>query len=116
MSGDVMKKFGKGISALVSLWMVGAVGADLITSTKTGVKAGVTSVISRPTNFVAVEFEILDSTGTNQTSFLFQRSSDMVHWSNYSSAVTVTGTISGEITDMLTSTNEFYRMRLINFD
>jgi hypothetical protein len=65
---------------------------------------------------VNVLWSVVDSTGTNTTFFKIQRSSDLKGWSDATmSTQSVTGTHNGSVSDFTTSTNQFYRMQLINF-
>ena len=56
----------------------------------------------------------MDPTGTNVTNFKIQQSSDLKAWTDFTTK-TVTGTFNGAVGDATTSTNQFYRMQLINF-
>jgi len=88
---------------------------DLMITNASGVRAGITGIVSRPPNGIGVDFAVVDPTGTNVTKFTFQRSFDMKTWADYTGTNVVTGSSSGESSDLRTSANQFYRMRLINF-
>jgi hypothetical protein len=63
-----------------------------------------------------VEFIVTAPTATNLTTFTIQKSLDMKSWTNYSVSVTVTGSLPlTEISDFVATSNQFYRMQLINF-
>ena len=80
-----------------------------------GVRAGISGFILRPPNGIGVDFAITDPTGTNVTRYTFQRSFDMKTWTDYTGTNVVTGNSTGESSDLVTASNQFYRMRLINF-
>jgi hypothetical protein len=104
------------IVALVFLMATRAARADLIITNAAGVRAGIAGIIKRQVdNSIGVDFSIVDPTGTNVTNFTIQRSTNLVNWVDYTAMLTVTGSISGEVSDFATSTKQFYRMRLINF-
>ncbi len=101
--------------------IVSTVRSDLIVTNSAGVRAGIPGIIHlAPTNgspdSVNVLWSVVDPTGTNVTLFKIQRSSDLKGWSDYTmSTQTVIGTSNGSVSDFTSSTNQFYRMRLINF-
>jgi hypothetical protein len=99
------------------LAIAGATRADLMVSNAAGVKAGISGIVSYPADdSIDVQFIVTAPTTTNLTTFTIQKSFDMKIWTNYSSSVTVTGSLPRtEISDFATATNQFYRMQLINF-
>jgi hypothetical protein len=105
--------------AVAAAWLVIACAAraDLMVSNAAGVKAGITGIVYYPAdNSIGVQFIVTAPTGTNLTTFTIQKSFNMKSWTNYSSSVTVTGSLPlTEISDFATGTNQFYRMQLINF-
>ena len=104
------------VLALVFLVLARAVRPDLIITNAAGVRAGITGIVHHQAdNSIGVDFSIVDPTGTNVTTFTIQRSPDLVGWTNYTAILMVTGSTSGEVSDFATSTKQFYRMRLINF-
>ncbi len=104
------------IAGLGILALAGTARADLIITNAAGVRAGITGIVHHQAdNSIGVDFSIVDPTGTNVTSFTIQRSLDLVGWADYTSTLMVTGSTSGEVSDFATSTKQFYRMRLINF-
>lgn len=103
------------IMALAFLASAGLVWSDLIITNAAGVRAGITGIVRRPNNGIGVDFAITDPTGTNVTTFTIERSTNLVVWADLSPTQMVTGSTSGEASDFATSTNQFYRMRLINF-
>lgn len=106
---------------LASVAAAGAVLADLMVTNAAGVRAGITGIVFRPSDrSVAVQFAVRDATGTNVTNLAFQRSFNLTSWGDYSTLTVtgnypVAGTGSAEISDFATSSNQFYRVRLINF-
>ena len=99
--------------------MVSTVRSDLIITNNAGVQAGITRIIHVPATNVSpdsvnVQLSVVDLTGTNVTNFKIQQSSDLKAWTDFV-AITVTGTYNWTIGDGTTSTNQFYRMQLINF-
>lgn len=108
--------------AIACVAIVGTVHSDLIVTNNAGVRAGITGIVHVPAtnnspDSVDVQWSVVDPTGTNVTNFKIQQSSNLkANWSDYTMATqTVTGTRSGSIADVTTSTNQFYRMQLINF-
>jgi hypothetical protein len=101
--------------------IVSTVRSDLIVTNSAGVRAGIPGIVRvPPTNgspdSVNVLWSVVDPTGTNVTFFKIQRSSDLIGWSDYTmSTQTVNGTHNGSVSDVTSSTNQFYRMQLINF-
>jgi len=107
---------GRLIVALVFLALAGAARPDLIITNAAGVRAGITGIVHHQAdNSIGVDFSIVDPTGTNATNFTIQRSTNVVSWADYTAMLMATGSISGEVSDFATSTKQFYRMRLINF-
>jgi len=105
------------VVAAAWLAIAAAARADLMVSNAAGVKAGITGIVYYPAdNSIGVQFTVTAPTGTNLTTFTIQKSFNMKAWTNYSSSVTVTGSLPlTEISDFATGTNQFYRMQLINF-
>lgn len=105
--------------AIAAVWLViaGAARANLMVSNTPGVEAGITGIVYYPSGkSVGVQFIVTAPTGTNLTTFTIQKSFDMKTWTNYSSSVTVTGSLPlTEISDYVATSNQFYRMQLINF-
>ena len=101
--------------AIVYLASAGAVRPDLPITNAAGVRAGISGIVRRAGNSLGVDFSIVDPTGTNVTTFVIQRSADLVSWADYNGTLMVTGSANGEVSDSATSTKQFYRMRLINF-
>ncbi len=96
--------------------MAGITRADLIITNAAGVRAGITGIVHHQAdNSIGVDFSIVDPTGTNVTNFTIQRGTNLVSWADYTAVLMVTGSISGEVSDFATTTKQFYRMRLINF-
>ncbi|MGD1020086.1 MAG: hypothetical protein ABSA12_12305 [Verrucomicrobiia bacterium] len=104
--------------AVACLAIVGATRAALTVSNAAGVTAGITGIVYYPSdNSIGVQFIVTAPTTTNLTTFTIQKSFDLHTWTNYSSSVTVTGSLPlTEISDFATVTNQFYRMQLINFE
>ena len=103
---------------IASIWaaIVSISRADSIVANSAGVRAGIRGIVSRPADkSLAVGVTVVDPRGTNITTFVIQRSSDLKSWTNYSAAITVTGSVSGEVSDFVSLTNQYYRIRLINF-
>jgi hypothetical protein len=114
-------KLGSLIVAIAYMAMVGTTRSDPMVTNNAGVRAGITGFVYRPASnavgSVAVQWSVVAPTGTNVTSFTIQRSpvlNKSNNWADYI-AKTVTGTVPGEASDLANSTNQFYRMRLINF-
>jgi hypothetical protein len=105
------------VIGLFFLAAAGAAVADLMVTNGAGVRAGITGILYRQMeNEVAVKYAVSDPTGTNTTTFVIQRSSDLTNWVDASQTVNVIGSISaGEFTEFATNSTQFYRMRLINF-
>jgi hypothetical protein len=91
------------------------VWSDLIITNAASVRAGITGIVRRAGNTSGVDFSVTDPTGTNVTTFTIERSTNLVAWADLNQTQMVTGNTSGEVSDFATSTNQFYRMRLINF-
>jgi len=104
---------------IAAAWMAIAIAAraNLMVSNAAGVQAGITGIVSYPSdNSVGVQFIVTAPTTTNVTTFTIQKSFDMKAWTNYSSSVIVTGSLPlTEIGDYVVVSNQFYRMQLINF-
>jgi hypothetical protein len=104
------------IAAIVFLTVADSARPDLIITNAAGVRAGITGIVNRQANnSVGVDFSVVDPSGTNVTTFTIQRSTNLVSWADYTAMLMVTGSISGEVSDFVTSMTQFYRMRLINF-
>ena len=109
------------VVTIACMAIVSTVRSDLIVTNNTGVRAGIPGVVRvLPTNgspdSVNVQWSVVDPTGTYVTNFKIQRSSDLKVWSDYTMATqTVVGTHNGSISDVTSSTNQFYRMQLIDF-
>ena len=120
-----MRRTGRQLRSLVvtiaCMAIVSTVRSDLIVTNNTGVRAGIPGIIHvPPTNgtpdSVNVQWSVVDPTGTNVTHFKIQHSSDLIGWSDYTMTTqTVIGTSNGSVSDFTSSTNQFYRMQLINF-
>jgi hypothetical protein len=76
--------------AIVYLASAGAARPDLIITNAAGVRAGISGIVRRAGISLGVDFSVVDPT-------------------------VVRGSTSGEVSDSATSTKQFYRMRLINF-
>jgi hypothetical protein len=105
--------------AIAAVWLTiaGAARAGLMVSNAAGVHAGITGIVYYPSDkSIGVQFIINAPTPTNLTTFTVQKSFDLKTWTNYSSSVTVTGSLPlTEISDYVVMSNQFYRMQLINF-
>jgi hypothetical protein len=105
--------------AIVAAWLAiaGVAHADLMASNAAGVKAGITGIVYDASGkSVGVQFIVTAPTGTNLTTFTIQKSFDLKTWTDYSSSVTVTGSLPlTQISDFVAASNQFYRMQLINF-
>jgi hypothetical protein len=115
--GTVGIKFRRLVAAIVYLAIVSTARPVLITNAA-GVKAGITGIVYHSaTNSIGVDFIVIDPTGTNVTKFTIQTNATLkTTWTDYSATQTVTGSFGpAEISDFATSSNKFYRMRLINF-
>jgi hypothetical protein len=112
---------GKRLRTLViaAAWLAitGAAHAGLVVSNAAGVEAGITGIVHNPSdNSIGVQFLVTAPTSTNVATFTIQKSFDMKAWTNYSSSITVTGSLPlTEISDFAVASNQFYRMQLINF-
>ena len=116
-----------GSLAVVVVWMaiVGVVRSDLTPTNNAGVRAGITGIVYHPagTNGPAsmgVSWIVVNPTTNNSTSFTIQQNFDLKvsnSWSDSTSTVTVNqvGTHTGEAGNLAFPTNQFFRMRLINF-
>ncbi len=105
------------VIAAAWLAIAGAARAGLIVSNAAGVKAGITGIVYDPSDkTIGVHFIVTAPTTNNLTTFTIQKSFDMKTWTDYSSSVTVTGSLAPTvIVDFATATNQFYRMQLIDF-
>lgn len=105
--------------AIAAVWSViaSAAHANLMVSNAAGVEAGITGIVYYPSDKgIGVQFLVTAPTDTNLTTFTIQKSFDLKAWTNYSSSVTVTGSLPlTEISDYVVTSNQFYRMQLINF-
>ncbi len=105
--------------AIAAVWLViaSAAHANLMVSNAAGVEAGITGIVYYPADkSIGVQFLVTAPTDTNLTTFTIQKSFDLKAWTNYSSSVTVTGSLPlTEISDYVVTSNQFYRMQLINF-
>ena len=100
--------------------MVSTVHSDLMVTNNAGVRAGISGIVYRPASnnvgSVAVQWSVVAPTISNVTTFTIQRNPDVSNsnkWVDYIGK-TVTGSVPGEVSDLANSTNQFYRMRLIN--
>jgi hypothetical protein len=90
--------------------------ADLTATSSSGVRAAISGIVYRPADHsVGVGVTVVDPGGTNITTFVIQRSSDLKSWTNYSATLVATGSVSAEVSDFMGPTNQYYRIRLINF-
>jgi len=104
------------VVAIAFLSVASVVRSELMTTNSAGVRAGIAGIVRVLPNSVNVRWSVVDPTGTNVTSFKIQRSPDLAGWTDYTmSTQMVTGSSSGSVSDFTTSTNQFYRMDLINF-
>ena len=99
--------------------IVGTVRSDPMVTNNAGVRAGITGIVhvlatNASPDSVNVQLSVVDPTGKNVTNFTIQRSPDLKAWTGFA-ARTVTGAFNGAVGDATTSTNQFYRMQLINF-
>ncbi|MGA2138530.1 MAG: hypothetical protein ABSH14_06685 [Verrucomicrobiia bacterium] len=103
---------------IASLWaaIVSISRGDVTVANSSGVRAGISRIVYRPADkSIAVGVTVVDPSGTNITTFVIQRSSDLKSWTNYSATAMATGSVVGEVSDFTGPTNQFYRIRLINF-
>jgi hypothetical protein len=103
---------------IASIWaaIVSISRADVTVANSSGVRAGISGIVHRPTDkSIAVGVTVVDPSGTNITRFVIQRSFDLKLWTNYSRTVMATGSVIGEVSDFTGPTNQYYRIRLINF-
>ncbi|HVM62969.1 MAG TPA: hypothetical protein VMV72_19060 [Verrucomicrobiae bacterium] len=110
----------KALALAMACWTIaGAARAQMIVSNSVGVKAGITGIVRHTNdNSIGVQFFVTDPspTGSNITTLTIQKSLDLNSWTNYSSSIMVTGSLpSTEMGDLITASNQFYRMQLINF-
>jgi len=112
-------KFIKFVAILLYLAIVDTARPDLMVTNAAGVKAGIIGIVHHggSTNSIGVDFVILAPTTTNVTAFTIQTNFNLkAGWGDYSGTQVVTGSFGpAEISDFITVSNKFYRMRLINF-
>jgi hypothetical protein len=104
------------ILVLTMVCWAAAVAADAATvSNAAGVEASINGIVYYPSdNSIGVQFCVTAPTSTNITTFTIQKSLDLNTWTNYSSSMTVTGSLPlTEIGDYVVTSNQFYRMQLI---
>jgi hypothetical protein len=105
--------------------MVGVVRSDLTPTNNAGVRAGITAIVYHPASTngpasMGVAWIIVNPTSTNSTSFTMQQNFNLKAtnlWIDTTSTITVSGagTHTGEAGNLASPTNQFFRMRLINF-
>ena len=103
---------------IASIWaaIVSISRADVTVTNSSRVRAGISGIVYRPADkSIAVGVTVVDPNGTNITTFVIQRSSDLISWMDYSTTAIATGSVVGEVSDFTGPTNQFYRIRLINF-
>jgi hypothetical protein len=103
---------------IASIWaaIVSISRADVTVTSSSGVRAGISGIMHRPADkSIAVGVTVVDPSGTNITTFVIQRSSDLKSWTNYSATAMATGSVVCEVSDFTGPTNQFYRVRFINF-
>ena len=103
---------------IASIWaaIVSSSRAEFTVTNTSGVSAGISGIVYRPADkSIAVGFTVVDPSGTNITTFVIQRSSDLISWMDYSTTAIATGSVVGEVSDFTGPTNQSYRIRLINF-
>ena len=104
------------VAVLTCVAITSAARANLMVTNAAGVRAGITEIVYRPSfNTIAVKWAVVDPTTTNVTAFTFQQSSNLTNWVTSYPTNTVTGSASGEASDIPNPTPQFYRMQLINF-
>ena len=118
-------KLGSLVVVVVCMAMVGAAGSDLTPTNNAGVRAGIGGIIYHPASTngpasMGVSWIVVHPTSTNSTSFMMQQNSDLKAtnlWIDSTSTITVNGvgTHTGEAGNLASTTNQFYRMRLINY-
>ena len=99
----------------VACWaMAGAAHAALTVSSANGVEASITGILYYPDdNSIGVHFFVTAPTSTNISTFTIQKSFDLKTWANYSSSITITGSLPlTEIGDYVTAPSQFYRLQL----
>ena len=105
--------------AIAAVWLAiaGSARADLMASNAAGVKAGIAKIVGNASGkTLGVQFIVNAPTPTNPTTFTIQKSFDLKLWTNYSFSVIVTGSLPlTQISDFVGTSNQFYRMQLINF-
>ena len=110
----------KAIALAVACWaMAGVLRAGMIVSNSAGVIFDFVGIVRHTNqNSIGVQFFVTDPSpkGSNITTFTLQKSLDLTTWTNYTSSLMVTGSLPlTEIGDLITASNQFYRMQLINF-
>jgi len=105
--------------------MVGVVRSDLTPTNNAGARAGITGIVYHPSGTngpasMGVTWIVVNPTTNNSTSFTIQQNFDLKAtnlWSDTTSTQTVNqvGTHTGEAGNLASPTNQFFRMRLINF-
>ena len=101
----------------VACWAIaGAAHAALTVSNAAGVEAAITGIVYYPSDkSLGVQFYVTAPTGTIISTFTIQKSLDLHTWTNYSSIMTITGSLAQtEIGDFATNANQFYRIELTN--
>ena len=101
----------------VACWAItGAAHAAVAVSNAAGVEAAITGIVCYPSgNSVNVQFFVTAPTTTNITTFTIEKSFDLHNWTNYSSIMTITGSLAQtDISDLVTNANQFYRVKLCN--
>jgi hypothetical protein len=113
------------VVVVVCVAIAGVARSDLTPTNSAGVRAGITGIIYHPASTngpasMGVSWIVVHPTSTNSTSFTMQQNFDLKTanlWSDSTSTVTVNGvgTHTGEAGNLASPTNQFFRMRLINF-
>jgi hypothetical protein len=104
----------------VACWAIAAAAHAAVTvSNAAGIEASITGIVYYPSNTISppsinVQFFVTAPTSTNISTFTIQKSLDLNTWANYSS-MTITGSWpQSSISDSLTASSQFYRIRLSN--
>ena len=101
----------------VACWATaGAAQAAVVVSNAAGVEACITGIVYYPSdNSIGVQFYVTAPTSTNITTYTIQKSPDLHTWTNYSSVMTITGSLAHtEIGDAVSGSSQFYRIQLSN--
>jgi len=101
----------------VACWATAAaVHAAVTVSNAAGIEASITGIVYFPSdNSIGVQFFVVAPTITNISTFTIQKSFDMHTWTNYSSIMTITGSLAQtDISDFATNASQFYRIQLSN--